>query len=97
MHTREELASQLKVQAQTLLEIKEEREKGHVTDYQKRENVTRGELDMVGSLEIPRGLRNEDDVLQTHSLMEWQIKDQVRLLMIEDGVLGSLSFTSFSD
>lgn len=97
LHTRETLAAELKTQAQTLLEIKTQREKGHVTDYQKIENVTRGELDAVGSLEIPKGLRNEDDLFQHNSPMEWQIKDQVRLLMIEDGVLGSLSFTSISD
>lgn len=59
--------------------------------------MTRGGLDAVGSLEIPRGLRSEDDLFQANSPMEWQIKDQVRLLMIEDGVLGSLSFTSISD
>lgn len=97
LHTRETLAAELKTQAQTLLEIKTQREKGHVTDYQTIENVTRGGLDVVGSLEIPRGLRNEDDLFQTNSPMEGQIKDQVRLLMIEDGVLGSLSFLSLSD
>lgn len=97
LHTREELAAQLRLQAQTLLEIKKRREEGHVTDYQKIEDVTKGQLDAIGSLEIPRGRRNDDDILQTHSSIEWQIKEQVRLLMIEDGVLGSLSFTSISD
>lgn len=39
----------------------------------------------------------EEDASRAQSAIEWQIKGQVRLLMIEDGVLGNLSFTTLCD
>lgn len=99
LRTREELANQLTTQAETLLKIKETRDHGHVTDYQTRENVTKGELDAIGSLEfgVPRNSRNKENISGAQSAIEWQIEDQVRLLMIEDGVLGNLSFSTLCD
>lgn len=99
LHTREELATQLRAQAETLLKIKESRDRGHVTDYQKLENRTMGELDPVGSLEFgtPGARKVEEEVPRAQSAIERQIEDQVRLLMVEEGVLGNLSFTTLRD
>lgn len=99
LRTREELATQLTKQAEILLRIKEKRDHGVVTDYQTRENVTNGELDAVGSLEFgaPRNSNNREEASVAQSAIEWQIEDQVRLLMIEDGVLGNLSFPTLCD
>lgn len=57
----------------------------------------RGELSPTGMLESPRGGEDPEGKSHGTSASEPQIQQEIRLLMIENSILGSLSFATIVD
>jgi len=76
------------------LQIQEFQRSGSVRDVQKEENFFQGTLGRVGTFQAPRFDENSDATLEESTRRDGQIQEELRLLLIENGVLGNLSFIS---
>ncbi|RDW60295.1 hypothetical protein BP5796_11901 [Coleophoma crateriformis] len=95
MNGRDDLANQLRLQVQKLLEIQAVLERKELDDANKMENFFKGELDRVGTFHSSKGV--SDDHTVKKDAIEYQVEEELRLLMIENSLLGSLSFATLTD
>ena len=97
VETRDSFASQLQSQAERLLEIRDYPKLETKDDNQKIESFLKGKLGPIGSFQSPLGKDNLDDEALKPSRRENEIQEEIRLLMIENGILRSLSFATLRD
>ncbi|RDW84270.1 hypothetical protein BP6252_01860 [Coleophoma cylindrospora] len=95
MNGRDDLANQLRLQAQKLLEIQAALKEKELDDAQKMETFLKGELDRVGTFHSSKA--DPEDHTVEKDAREYQVEEELRLLMIENGLLGSLSFATLTD
>lgn len=88
------MANQLRVQAQKLIAGASDEKVDKIQEAQHRQNILKGELQPVGSLETPPS-RNRPAVEK--SARELQVEESIRILMIENGILSSLAFSTLTD
>ncbi|KAK8139442.1 hypothetical protein PG984_002822 [Apiospora sp. TS-2023a] len=97
--SRDSFAGQLKDQSEKLIQIHELLNKRRVEDVQKLEDVTGGQLDPTGSFVSPSvGSIRQRGVLEDNPERkpEPAIEEKLCVLMTENEILGSLSFTSIN-
>ncbi|KAK3376951.1 small s protein [Lasiosphaeria ovina] len=97
LQTRDSLTHQLRQQAERLMQIKELQEHGRTRDITKDDNFFNGTLGRVGHFEAPRQGEDVEGSDAEMSCKDGQIQEELRLLMIENGILESLSFASSTD
>lgn len=98
INARDRLASEIKNQAENILQMKNTKLDNCYMPYRKRLlEYLRGELSPTGMLESPRGVEDPEGKSHETSAREPQIQQEIRLLMIENGILGSLSFATIAD
>jgi hypothetical protein len=97
LNTREELANQLRLQAEKLIEIQECQEAKEVQRTQKIENILKGELGPIGMLQTPKDLQNLGTQEAEKSARALQVEEEIHLLMIENCILQSLAFSTLID
>lgn len=97
LQTRDTLSYQLQQQAERLLQIKELQEHGRTRDIKKDDDFFQGTLGRIGNFEVPRQGDDTEVPDTERSYRYQQIQEELRLLMVENGILESLSFASSAD
>ncbi|KAH8646763.1 hypothetical protein BX600DRAFT_443733 [Xylariales sp. PMI_506] len=101
LNGRDSLANQLRVQSEKLIRLEALQSGRTVLDYQKDEDFLRGGLRPSGAFESPKGLsaleKQEGKHDEQDPLKEARVEDEIRLMAVENAILGSLSFTTQSD
>jgi hypothetical protein len=82
-----ETNSLINFQAEKILEIQAALEKKEKHGPQKMEDFLRGELRAVSTLQSGKG--DSEDLIIQKNPRDYQVEEELRLLMIENGILGS--------
>ncbi|SPN99263.1 uncharacterized protein DNG_02300 [Cephalotrichum gorgonifer] len=97
LNDRDQLAHQLRDQAEKLLEIQEGQARRETMYTQRIEDYFMGKLGPVGSLQPPRGPKVFDSCEVDGYTGDPRVEEEIRLLMVESGILESLSFVTLTD
>lgn len=97
LNERDSLAQQLHIQSAKIIEIQEMQAKREVHDLAHEENYRLGAIELSGSLEAPKDRRTSGRIPSEDPARDCHLLDELRLLIIENGILNSLSFTSLAD
>ncbi|KAH8803347.1 small s protein, partial [Xylogone sp. PMI_703] len=94
---RDELANQLRIQAEKLAEIQESQNKGEIKESEKIQDIVQGKLRPVGMLQSPTGANDSTTKSLESCSRDADVEEEIRLLVIENSILGSLSFPTLTD
>lgn len=98
LNMREGLANELRLQAEKIVRIRAAQLSNHIPKgAQEIENYLRGELRPVGTFESPKDTKPPDYENLDTAPREFQIEQELRLLMVENGILSSLAFATMAD
>ncbi|CAH0002558.1 unnamed protein product [Clonostachys byssicola] len=97
IYSRDDLATQLRSQVEKLVfsEISKRDIRARLPEDQTRH--LKGELKLAGTFQYPKGARRDEESIEELPARAYEVEESIRLLMIENGVLSSLSFDSIHD
>ncbi|OBS20396.1 hypothetical protein FPOA_06767 [Fusarium poae] len=93
-NTRDKLAHELKLQSERLIEMQN---LGKLKTPQDIEEYLIGKEKAAGTLETPAGIQQVDQESFKPSTRDKQVEEQLRLLIVENGILTSLSFSTLME
>lgn len=96
LSARDGFADQLRLQAEKLLEIQESQKERETVEVQKVEDLLQGKL-YSGTLQSPKGIKDTEEQDAGSLTRQFEVEEEIRLLMIENGILASLSFATRMD
>ncbi|CAI6080067.1 unnamed protein product [Clonostachys chloroleuca] len=97
IYSRDDLATQLRGQVEKLVfsEISKRDVRARLPEDQTQ--IIKGELKLAGTFQYPKGAKRDEESIEELPARAYEVEESIRLLMIENGVLGSLSFDSIHD
>lgn len=96
LNARDELADLLRVQATKIIEIQEAQAQREVFDVQHQHEVLRGKI-QAGSFLSRKGPNVTNTFEPASFAQEAQLEEELRILVAENEILGSLSFDTLDD
>lgn len=97
IYSRDDLATQLRGQVEKLVfsEISKRDIRARLPEDQTQH--LKGELKLAGTFHYPKGAKRDEESIEELPARAYEVEESIRLLMIENGVLSSLSFDSIHD
>ena len=93
-NTRDKLADQLRLQSERLIETQKP---GNMRTPRDIEEYLIGKEKAAGTLETPAGIQEVDQESFKPCTRDKQVEEQLGLLIVENGILGTLSFPTLME
>ncbi|VUC25231.1 unnamed protein product [Clonostachys rosea] len=97
IHTRDDLATQLRSQVEKLVFSQISKRDVSIRLPEQLEQYRKGELRLVGTFQYPKGVKRDEEGVEEPPARAYEVEESIRLLMIENSILSSLSFDSIHD